>query len=400
MKLGELKVALVHYWLVSMRGGEKVLEQLCDVFPQADIYTLVCRHDRISDKLRAHKIHTSFLQRLPGGVNYYQSLLPLMPLAMEQFDLTGYDLVIGQETNVCKGPVTTYSTLHINYCNTPMRYAWDMYHQYGAGLGRLKRMIMAAAMNYLRIWDVAASNRVDLFIASSRNAQGRIWKHYRRDSAVIYPPADTAGFRPGGPVKDFYLMLGQVIPYKRVDLAVEAFNRSGKQLVVVGEGSELARLKALAKPNVRFLGPQPFEVIKELYQTCRAFVFPGEEDIGITPLEAQASGRPVLAFGKGGALETVIDGETGLFFAEQTPESLQGAVDRLERGEHAITPEKCIANASSFSNEAFKEQIAAFVTAAWTAHVDRLRALPLKGRSGFHESLFREGGVREGSGRA
>lgn len=387
-----MKVAIVHYWLMSMRGGEKVLEQLCHVFPQADIYCLVAKPERISRVITAHKITTSFLQRLPGGVRLYQSLLPLMPIAVEQFDLTGYDVVISQETNVTKGPVTTYRTLHINYCHTPMRYAWDMYHHYlnGSGLGRLKRWVMAATMNYIRVWDVAAANRVDLFIASSRNAQGRICKHYRRDSAVIYPPADTSGFQPGGEVGDFYLMLGQIIPYKRVDLAVEAFNRSGRKLIVVGEGSEAERLKAIAKPNVTFVGSQPFEVIREYYRTCRAFVFPGEEDIGITPLEAQASGRPVIAYGRGGALETVVEDETGIFFEDQTPEALNAAIDRYEVGDHRITPGKCVANAKSFSNEAFRDQFRAFVEAAYAAHAERVRELPRKGRSGFHPSLFRE----------
>lgn len=390
MTTGKLKIAFVHYWLMSMRGGEKVLEQLCLAYPQADIYALVARPERLSGAIRAHKITTSFLQRLPGGVKHYQSLLPLMPLAIEQFDLTGYDIVISQETNVTKGPVTTYKTLHINYCHTPMRYAWDMYHQYlnGSGLGKLKRIIMAATMNYVRMWDVAASHRVDLFIASSRNAQGRLWKHYRRDSAVIYPPADTSGFQSGGEVKDFYLMLGQVIPYKRVDLAVDAFNSSGRRLLVVGEGSELEALKARAKPNVEFLGPRPFEEIRELYRSCKAFVFPGEEDIGITPLEAQASGRPVVAYAAGGALETVVEGETGIFFPEQTPEALNEAIARLERGDHGITPEKCVANAKRFSNESFRGQFTAFVEAAHACHLDRLRTLPLKGSSKFHPGLF------------
>lgn len=387
-----MKIAIVHYWLMSMRGGEKVLEQLCQAYPEADIFCLVARPERISETIRAHKITTSFLQRLPGGVRFYQSLLPLMPLAVEQFDLTGYDVIISQETNVSKGPVTTYKTLHINYCHTPMRYAWDMYHQYlnGSGLGRIKKIVMAITMNYMRIWEVAASNRVDIFLASSRNAQARIWKHYRRESAVIYPPADTSGFRPGGEPGDHYLMLGQIIPYKRVDLAVEAFNRSGRRLIVVGEGSEAERLKALAKPNVTFMGSQPFEVIKDLYRACKAFVFPGEEDIGITPLEAQASGRPVIAYARGGALETVVDGETGIFFEEQTPEALNAAIERWERGGHAITPEKCVANALTFSNEAFQDQFRRFVDEAYAHHVRRLRELPGKGRSGFRPGLFRD----------
>lgn len=369
-RLADLKVAIVHYWLVSMRGGEKVIEQLCEVFPQADLYTLVARPENLSETIRRHKITTSFIQRMPGGVKHYQHYLPLMPFAAEQFDLNGYDLVISSDTNVTKGVITHPGVLHVNYCHTPMRYAWDMYHEYmhGSGLGKLKKIIMGAVTNYLRVWDVAASNRVDLFIANSGNVKRRIRKHYRRDSEVIPPPVDVETFTPGGTPGDHYLMLGQIIPYKRVDVAVEAFNRSGRKLVIIGEGSERERLQAMARPNVEFKGRLTTEEIHRLYAGCRGFVFPGEEDFGITPLEAQACGRPVIAFGKGGALETVRDGETGLFFAEQTPESLNAAVDRLEAGGHAITPEKCRANALGFSNARFRERMAEFVARAWADH--------------------------------
>jgi glycosyltransferase involved in cell wall biosynthesis len=289
-----------------------------------------------------------------------------MPTAVEQFDLRGYDLVISSDANVTKGVVTSSGTLHVNYCHTPMRYAWDLYHDYlhGSGLGRFKKAAMALFMNYLRSWDVAAANRVDYFIANSRNVQSRIAKHYRRESEVIYPPVDVEGFQPAGEPEDFYLVLGQLIPYKRVDLAVQAFNQSGRKLVVVGEGSEANRLRAMAGPNIRFLGHQPFDSIRSHYSRCRALIFSGEEDFGITPLEAQASGRPVIAFGRGGALETVREGETGLFFGELSPESLNQALDKLEAGSHGISSDACRQNALRFSEQRFRDEIAEFISRA------------------------------------
>lgn len=366
----EPRVAIVHYWLVSMRGGEKVVDQLVRVFPRADIFTLVCRPERLSEAIRSRPIKTSFLQQLPKAATLYQNFLPLMPLAIEQFDLRGYDIVLSSDASVAKGVVTGPEALHINYCHSPMRYAWDMYHDYmhGSGLGRFRKMAMALTMNYIRMWDVAASNRVDAFIANSEFVKARIRKHYRREADVIHPPVDVEGFSPGGGAGDFYLMLGQIIPYKRADIAIEAFNRNGKRLVVIGEGSELARLKGMSRPNIEFLGFQPHEAIQEHYRRCKAFIFPGVEDFGITPLEAQASGRPVLAYRRGGALETVVDGETGLFFDRQDADSLDDAVKRFEAGAHAIAPDKCVRNAARFSAARFRSEIGAFVAGAWDAH--------------------------------
>lgn len=364
----EPKVAIVHYWLMSMRGGEKVVEQLCFAFPEADIFTLIWRPEHISPTIRSHKVTTSFLQRLPFAERIYQNLLPLMPLAVEQFDLNDYDIVITSDTNVTKGVLTRPGTLHICYCHTPMRYGWDMYFDYLKTAGRLKRFLIVPIMSYLRLWDYCASGRVDHFLANSTYVAKRIRKHYRRASTVIYPPVNTGHFLPSTASGDYYLALGQLVPYKRIDLAVDAFNQSGRKLVIIGEGSEYESLRAKAKPHITFLGRQPFSDIKRHYAACKGFIFPGEEDFGITPLEAQASGKPVVAYARGGALETVKHGETGILFEEQTPEALNRALDLLEGGGHAISPEKCRRNAERFSESRFREEMKSYVQKAWALH--------------------------------
>lgn len=354
----KMKIAIVHYWLVSMRGGEKVVEQLCDLFPQADIYTLVYEPDKISDAIKKHKIQTSFIQKIPLGKKLYQNLLPLMPMAIEQFDLSQYDVVISSDTNVTKGVILPPHVLHVNYCHTPMRYAWDMYHEYKnqPGVSFFKKLLMIPTMNWIRTWDVCASNRVDFFIANSKNVQRRINKHYRRKADVIYPPVAVEDFF-NKHAEDFYLIVGQIIPYKKVDLAVKAFNNSGKKLIVIGEGAELKKLQKLAKPNIQFTGRQTFSVIRDYYSRCKAFVFPGVEDFGITPVEAQASGKAVIAYAAGGVLETVIQDHTGVFFTESTPFALNEAIAKFEKGEHLITINKCQENAQKYSNNIFKEKI-------------------------------------------
>ncbi|MDQ0391449.1 glycosyltransferase [Labrys monachus] len=327
-----MRVAIIHYWLVGMRGGEKVLEALCDMFPNADIYTHVVVPSAISDRLKAHSIKTSFIARLPRAAKMYKSYLPLMPLALEHLDLRGYDLVISSESGPAKGIIPPPSSVHVCYCHSPMRYIWNMYHDYREGAGPVARLAMPLLSHYLRSWDESSASRVDHFVANSHTVANRVRKYYRRQARVIHPPVAVDDFSPvpDSEIGDYHLMVGELVSYKRPDLAVEAFNRSGRKLVVIGGGEMLKQISRMAGPTVQVLGPQPFDVLRHHYAHCRALVFPGEEDFGIIPVEAMASGRPVVAFGRGGATETVLDGTTGLLFEEQTVDSLMEAVERLD----------------------------------------------------------------------
>lgn len=360
-----MKVALVHYWLTGMRGGEKVLETLCDLYPEADIFTLVADRDKLSSKLLRHKIHTSFLQGW-GGVKNYQKMLPLMPMALEAFDLTSYDLIISSEAGPAKGIIPRPDALHICYCHSPMRYIWDLYPQYYANAGRLTKLAMRLTTPSLRTWDVTTAARVDHFIANSSYVAGRINKFYRRDAAVINPPVDTERFTLAADIGDYYLCAGQITPYKKIDIAVEACTRLNRPLIVIGSGADEA-LKRKAGPNVRFLGAVDNETMSHYFRTCRALIFPGVEDFGIVPLEVMASGRPVIAFARGGATETVIDGETGLFFHEQTPESLTEAMLRYEADEARFVPENLQAHAARYRTPVFRENLRQFIADALDA---------------------------------
>lgn len=354
-----------------MRGGERVVEALCNLYPEADLFAHVCAPSMLSAALRDRKIRTTFIQHLPWSATKYRSYLPLMPLALEQLDLRDYDIVISSESGPAKGIVTLPSTLHVCYCHTVMRYLWDMYHEYRAGAGTLTRMLMPLLSHYLRLWDYASAARVDAFVANSENVAARIQKTYRRDAAVIYPPVDTERFHADRPRGDFYLTVSQLVSYKRMDIVVEALSRLDLPLVVIGEGPELAKLKRLAGPKVRFLGRQSDEVVADHLERCKAFVFAANEDFGIVPVEAQAAGAPVIAYGRGGATETVVPGVSGLFFMEQTADSLVAAISRFESNPLTSTPLTRRAHAEAFSRSRFIEQFRKFVDARWENHCSR-----------------------------
>ena len=366
-----MRVAIVHYWLVSHRGGERVVAALGEMFPQADIFTLVHDPKRTFGNINRHRIQTSFLQSFPFATRIYQSLLPLMPMALEQFDLRGYDLVISSESGPAKGVLTGTETCHICYCHSPMRYAWSMYQDYWQGSGWLKRLLIPGLMNRIRQWDQISASRVDYFVANSRNVERRIRKFYRREARVIYPPVDLSSFSPSGQPGEFYLVVGQLVAYKRIDLAVAACSKLNRRLVVIGSGAELGKLRQIAGPCVTFAGSQPDGVVRDYYQRCRALLFPGEDDLGLTPIETQASGRPVIAYGKGGALETVIGYEphssgqpetsTGLFFREQTVDALAEAIERLESIEGRFDPAFIRSHVQAFDVSRFKAEMQAFI---------------------------------------
>ncbi|MGC1403070.1 MAG: glycosyltransferase [Thermodesulfobacteriota bacterium] len=368
--LRSLRVALVHDWLTGMRGGEKCLEVFCEIFPQADIYTLLHIKGSVSPTIETHRIKTSWIQHLPWVERKYRNYLPLFPRAIESFSLKGYDLILSSSHCVAKGIPVPPGALHVAYIHTPMRYVWDLYDVYfgrESTAGRPAKIIMPAIRPFLQKWDVRSNDRVHYFLANSDHVRRRIMRHYNRPAEVIHPPVDTQAFDLSPEPKDYYLLVSALAPYKRVDLAIRAFNRMGKPLVIVGTGPLMTPLQKESGKTISWLGWQPSESLKKLYGECRAFIFPGEEDAGITPLEAQASGRPVVAFGRGGALETVVplgdyqegkrDFFSGIFFPEQTEESFSKAIHILENQIHLLEPERVRTHAGTFDRQVFKERI-------------------------------------------
>jgi glycosyltransferase involved in cell wall biosynthesis len=373
------KVAIVHDWFSTIAGSERVVEQLCNLYPTADLFAVYADPSVVASTefLQGRKLSTSFIQQLPQAAKSFRMYLPLMPLAVEQLDVSAYDIVLSSSHAVAKGILTGPDQLHISYVHTPIRYAWDLQHQYlrESGLEAGVRGWMAKWMlHQLRIWDYRTASGVDHFVANSEFIARRIRKVYGREAAVIYPPVDVHAFDLCTKSEDFYLTVSRLVPYKKIDIIVEAFNAMpDTRLVVVGDGPGMKKLKAIAKPNVELIGYQPFRVMRELMQKARAFVFAAEEDFGITPVEAQACGTPVIAYGKGGALETIVevgaaDQPTGLFFERQEPQSIVAAVEHFERHRELIEPRHCRSNALRFSNERFCEQFSSFVESKSKSH--------------------------------
>jgi glycosyltransferase involved in cell wall biosynthesis len=347
-----------------MRGGEKCLEVFCELFPQADLYTLLHVPGSVSSTIEQMPIKTSFIQNLPFSEKGYRKYLPLFPMAVESFNLKGYDLILSCSHCVAKGIIPSPDALHVSYVLTPMRYAWDMYGEY---FGEKRRRVIPFFIHYLRIWDVTSSQRVDHFLCISNHVGNRIKRFYRREAEVIHPPVEIKRFRLREKKGDFFLIVSSLVPYKKIDLAIKAFNRLGTPLKIIGSGPEERRLRTMARSNVEFSGWLTDEVVAECYSKCRALIFPGEEDFGIVPLEAMASGKPVIAYGRGGALETIIsydqegDGEgespTGLFFYEQNMDSLINAVERFCLIEREFDPEGIRRHTLQWDREIFKEKI-------------------------------------------
>ncbi len=362
-----MKVAIVQEWLVTVGGSDKVVKAILDVFPDADIYTLVAKKE-VCDELGIpwEKVHTSFIQKMPLGTKKHRAYLPLFPFAIEQFDLRGYDVIISSSHCVAKGVLTKADQLHICYCHSPIRYCWDMYNEYleESHLDKgFKSWLVRLMLHPIRQFDAIAGSRVDYYISNSDYVGQRIRKTYRRAAKTIHPNIDISHFELCEDKQDYYLASSRLVAYKKIDTIIEAFNRMpDKKLVVIGGGPNLEAYRKLAKGNVTVMGYQPFDVLKEKMQHAKAFVFAADEDFGMIPIEAQSCGTPVIAYGHGGSLETVNGGKTGLFFYEQTPEAIVGAVSRFEAmGSKPFAPKVCREWAEGFSEERFKREIREFV---------------------------------------
>jgi glycosyltransferase involved in cell wall biosynthesis len=374
------RIGIVHDWLPVYAGAERVLEQMLSVFPESALYSLIdFLPDEQRDFLQGRDVTTSFIQRLPFARRFYRHYLPLAPMAIEQFDLTDHDVVVSSSYAVAKGVLTRADQLHISYVHSPIRYAWDLYHDYmkQGRLSGLRGLVARAVLHYIRMYDVTTAPRVDVFLANSQHVARRIWKTYRRSAEVVYPPVDVERFTRRDTKENYYLTMSRLVPYKRVDLIVKAFTEMpDKELVVIGDGPEYDAIEKIAGPNVTMLGYQPDDAVTYYMERARAFVFAAEEDFGIVPVEAQACGTPVIAYGRGGVQETVLPGVTGVFFPEQTVEHVKAAVSEFERIRGRLNPEDIRAQAERFSVAVFQNHFTHVVHRAYADFVD-----------GFSESM-------------
>ena len=364
-----IKVALVHDWLTGQRGGERVLEIFSEIFPQAPIYTLFHFPGSQIKNIEEKRIITSVIQKLPFLKKKYRFYLPLFPLAVELFNVQEFDLVISSSHCVAKGVIPRPDALHLSYIHSPVRYAWNQYFSYFSTdkLGVFSRFFIPPVIHRLRVWDSVSSFRVDHFMANSFNVARRINKYYRRKADVIHPPVDADQFKPGARERDYFLIVSALVPYKRIEIAIQAFNRTGIPLKIVGTGPDYKKLKKTARSNIEFYGFLEPDALCSMYQEARALIMPGEEDFGINSLESQACGVPVIAFGKGGALETVIQEKTGLFFPELTTESLGSALDKFENIE--FNKKTIRENALNFSKGIFKQKIETYIQDRWSEYI-------------------------------
>lgn len=360
-----MKVALVHDYLVQYGGAERVLKAFTEIFPKAPIFTMVYDKSLMNGAFSDRKIHTSFLQKIPFIGSHHRLFPLLMPMAIEQFDLSGFDVVLSDSNSYAKGAITSPNTLHVTYCHTPMRYAWDDCHKYLREFkySNLTKKLVPFAMNYIRLWDKISADRPDFYIANSGFVASRIRKYYSKPSETINPPVNMSNFYISKNVGDYYLMVGRALAYKRFDIVIDAFNALGLPLKIIGKGPEMKDLKKRSGDNIEFLGYLEDKEMCKYYSKCKAFIFPSEEDFGITPLEAMASGRPVIAYRGGGALETVIEERTGLFFNEQTPQSVIDIIKTFDSNK--FDPEIVRSHASKFDKEIFKDKIRNYIKAKY-----------------------------------
>ena len=372
-ELSKLRVAIVHYWFIGRAGGERIVEALAEIFPQADLFSLVADRSTLAPILQGRKLQTSFLQRVPGAKKFHRHFLFLQPLALEQFDLSDYDLVISSESGPAKGVITSSKTCHICYCHSPMRYIWDMYPEYRRSMGFLVGTLFSLTAHYIRLWDHASASRVDYFVANSRYSATRIRKYYGRESTVIHPPVEVSAGKISAQQGEYYVAIGRLVEYKRFDLAIAACVELGRPLKIIGVGPQEKALRRMAGPTVEFLGRISDGELRENLAGCRALLFPGEEDFGIVPVEAQSFGKPVIAYASGGVLETVrgifpneaeLENPTGVFFRDKSLSGLTQAILQFESMEQQFRPEIIRQHSLQFDSAIFKRHISEFIACA------------------------------------